>query len=182
VLQTARFAEQYLNEQDPVLDLGVYASEILCILRRMGYSQLSGVDLNPRLKSMPQADVVRYEVCDFMATPFPDASFKLITAISVIEHGFDGRRLLAEVSRLLLPGGFFVASFDYWPDKISTDGIRMFDMDWTIFSEPEIRSFLREAAVYGLAPQGNTDLTARERPIHCAERDYTFAWLVLRKD
>lgn len=26
-------------------------------------------------------------------------------------------------SRLLRPGGLFIASFDYWPEKIVTDGI-----------------------------------------------------------
>ena len=117
VLKTANFLRDRLPPETPVLDIGAYASEILSVLHRMKYSNLTGVDLNPRIKEMPFADHIRYEVADFMATPFPDGSFGAITAISVIEHGFQSERLLREISRLLRPGGYFIASFDYWPEK-----------------------------------------------------------------
>jgi SAM-dependent methyltransferase len=57
-----------------------------------------------------------------MHTPFEDRSFSCITSISVIEHGFDGSRLVREVSRLLVRGGYFIASFDCWPEKIDSSG------------------------------------------------------------
>jgi SAM-dependent methyltransferase len=181
VLKTARFIRDHLSPEIPVLDVGAYASEILPVLLRMKHSNLTGVDLNPRIKEMPFAHHIRYEVADFMATPFPDASFGAITAISVIEHGFQSEQLLREISRLLRPGGYFLASFDYWPEKIDTAGIDIFGMGWKIFSKEEVLTFLGEARAYGLSLCGGIDLEAREKVIRWGGKEYTFAWLALRK-
>jgi SAM-dependent methyltransferase len=181
VLKTVHFIETNVPRSASILDMGAFASELPCILHNLNYSNLVGVDLNPDIRKMPYADSVRYEVSDFMNTPFPSESFDIITAISVIEHGFNSHALLRELSRLLRPGGYFVASFDYWPEKIKSDGIMIFGMDWRIFSAPEVRTFIREATEYGLVPPGEIDLESTERPISCGERDYTFAWLVFQK-
>lgn len=182
VLKTINFLEKNLASSASILDLGAFASELPCILHKLNYSNVVGVDLNPDIRNMPYADSVRYEVADFMHTPFANESFDVITAISVIEHGYNAQLLLRELSRLLRPGGYFVASFDYWPDKIKSDGIMIFGMDWRIFSEQEVRSFVQEAEEYGLVLPGQIDLESAERAISCAGRDYTFAWLVLRKN
>lgn len=181
VLKTVDFIENNVSQTAPILDMGAFASELPCILHNLNYSNLTGIDLNPSLKKMPFADFVRYEVSDFMRTPFENESFDAITAISVIEHGFDSQSLLRELSRLLRPRGYFIASFDYWPDKINTDGISIFGMDWRIFSAQEITTFLQEATRYGLVPAGETNLAASDKIISCGGRDYTFAWLVLQK-
>jgi SAM-dependent methyltransferase len=182
VLKTVDFIETNVPRSASILDLGAFASELPCILHKLNYSNLVGVDLNPEIRNMPYASSVRYEVADFMHTPFASESFDVITAISVIEHGYDAEALLRELSRLLRVGGCFVASFDYWPEKIESDGIKIFDMDWRIFSEQEVRSFIQQAREYGLLVPGEIDLDGAERAISCAGRDYTFAWLVLRKN
>jgi SAM-dependent methyltransferase len=181
VLKITNFIKDRLPLDTPVLDIGAYSSEILPVLHRLRHSNLTGVDLNPRIKEMPIADHIRYEVADFMATPFPDASFGAITAISVIEHGFQSGRLLREISRLLRPGGYFTASLDYWPDKINTTGIDFFGMEWKIFSKAEVVAFIEEARAYGLFPCGEIDLDAKEKVIHWGGKDYTFALLALQK-
>jgi SAM-dependent methyltransferase len=182
VLTTVQFIENNISKDAPVLDMGAFASELPCILHDLHYSKLAGVDLNPEVKKMPYADSVRYEVSNFMHTPFENESFEAITAISVIEHGFDGEALLRELSRLLRPGGYFLASFDYWPDKINTDGISIFGMSWRIFSAQEINLFLRMAEAYNLVPVGEIDLCGADKAISCGNKNYTFAWLALRKD
>lgn len=181
VLKTVRFIESHVPRNAAILDMGAFASELPCILHQLRYSNLVGIDLNPDIKKMPFANSVRYEMSDFMHTPFPEQSFDVITAISVIEHGFNSSSLLKELSRLLRPGGHFVASFDYWPEKIKTDGIMIFGMDWRIFSSQEIRNFVQEAREYGFVPPGEMNFDGGERAIRCADRDYTFAWLVLQK-
>jgi SAM-dependent methyltransferase len=181
VLKTIDFIERNIAKDDSILDMGAFACEVLCILHNIDYSNLTGIDLNPRIKQMPYADVVRYEIADFMHTQFESESFQVISAISVIEHGFNSRLLLSEVSRLLRPGGYFVASFDYWPEKIDTSGVTFFGMDWLIFSEQEVRGFIEEAKSYNLTAAGKIDLAGADRPIKYANQEYTFAWLVLQK-
>jgi SAM-dependent methyltransferase len=182
VLKTLQFIENNISKDTSILDMGAFASELPCILHSLHYSNVVGVDLNPNIKNMPYADSVRYEVTDFMHTPFANESFDVITAISVIEHGFNSQLLLKELSRLLRPRGYFIASFDYWPDKIHTGGISIFGMSWTIFSAQEVSAFVQEGAEYGLFPSGEINLRGSERAISCANKDYTFAWLVLQKD
>jgi len=181
VLKTAAFLEERVSESAPILDIGAFASELVCVLHRLGFTNLVGVDVDPHVRLMPFARDIRYEVANFMETPFEQESFQAITAISVIEHGFKGEALLAEVSRLLRPGGYFIASFDYWPQKVDTTGVLLFGMDWRIFSREEVLQFVEEARAYGLTPAGDVDLQAQEAPIAYAERDYTFAWIVLQK-
>lgn len=181
VLATLNFLDKKIDKADAVLDIGCYASEVLVSLHQIGFTNLTGADLNPALQEMPFPDSIHYEVTNFMRTPFPDASFKAITSISVIEHGFEGESLLKEVSRLLQPGGYFISSFDYWPEKIDTTGVKFFDMTWRIFSKEEVTSFVNDAAAYGFVPEGAMNFEGKEKPIDCAGKQYTFGWLVLKK-
>ena len=181
VLKTVQFIEKNVPRSASILDLGAFASELPCILHELNYSNVVGIDLNPDVRNMPHASSVRYEVADFMHTSFPSGCFDLITAISVIEHGFNSRALLQELSRLLRPGGHFVSSFDYWPDKINTDGITIFGMEWRIFSAEEVRAFIQDARAYGLSPRGEATFDSPGKAISFEQREYTFAWLVLHR-
>jgi len=181
VLAAVKFLESHVKRNEPVLDIGCYASEIIVVLHKLGYSNLAGADLNPDLKMMPYQNAIRYEISDFMHTKFADSSFRAITSISVIEHGFDGPSLLKEISRLLKPNGYFIASFDYWPEKIDTTRIKFFGMDWMVFSKQDVEGFVNEAAKYALFPIGKMEFSAREKVINWGGQQYTFAWLALEK-
>lgn len=181
VLKTVQFIETHVAKDAPVLDIGAFASEVPLVLHRLGFKRISAIDLNPDLGKMPHAGSIDYRVGNFLQAPFPDGSFAAISAISVIEHGFDGQALATEMARLLKPGGYFIASFDYWPDKISTEGQDIFGLSWTIFSRPEVERFVATAGARGLTPFGKLSFAASDKAISCFERDYTFAWLVLKK-
>lgn len=181
VLRTLDLIDSKLPKGARILDLGAYCSEVPVSLTLMGYTDVHGIDLNPAVGRMPQAASVHYAVGNFMHTPYADASFDAITAISVIEHGYQAEALFAEVGRLLRPGGLFVASFDYWPQKIDTAGATFFDLSWLIFSEDDYDAMLAVAAHNGLRPLGEIRKGASERAVHCAGFDYTFAWTALQK-
>lgn len=181
VLATVDFIQGHLPVTAPILDIGAFASEIICVLHRLKYTALTGIDLDPNIVRMPYARKIRYEVGDFMHSHFADETFAAITAISVIEHGFQSSALLKEITRLLRPGGYFIASFDYWPNKIDTRGSNMYGMDWCIFSREEVLALLDEAKGYGLSSCGPVELEATEAMIELAGKSYTFAWLVLQK-
>lgn len=181
VLKTVDFIGSQLESHAAVLDIGAFSSEILPILLRMGFSKLVGIDLNPRLTDMPSAGSIRYDIGNFMETSYSACSFNAISAISVIEHGYDAGRLFQEVSRLLLPGGYFIASFDYWPEKTDSGAVHPFGLSWTIFSREEVKGMIAKAAEFGLKPVGALDFCAEDKAIKWQEREYTFAWIVLQK-
>ncbi len=181
ILKTIEFVEANLSKNCPLLDIGAYASEILCNLHKLGFSELTGIDLNPRVTLMPYSGSVKYLVRDLMQTGFPSESFQAVTAISVLEHGFCAPKVFAEVSRILKPGGYFVGSVDYWPKKIDTTGIIVFGVDWRIFSEDELRELIQQASHFGLAPVDALKCEASERVTNWSGKQFTFAWFALRK-
>jgi SAM-dependent methyltransferase len=181
VLRALEYIEENVPKEGAILDIGAYASELICALHRLGYSSIVGVDLNPKLSEMPFAEAIQYKVGDFMETPFPDATFDAVTAISVIEHGFRGEALLSELARVLKPNGVFLASVDYWPEKIDTGSLRPFEMDWCIFSAEELQTFIDVAEEYGLHSVGKMNFSATKPVITWRGLSYTFAMIVLQK-
>ncbi len=181
VLATLKFITEHVAVDEAVLDIGCYASEVPVALHQLGYTNLTGADLNSNLQKMPSSDCIKYVETNFMHTKFKDSSFKAITSISVIEHGFQPEALLTEMSRLLKPNGYFIASFDYWLEKIDTSGTKFFDMDWLIFSKEDVESFVELASEYGLSSIGKMNYEVSEKSINCAGNQYTFGWLVLQK-
>jgi SAM-dependent methyltransferase len=167
-----------LDPSDPILDMGCFACDVLPALKRLGYGNLAGIDFNPAVLEMPYADVIDYKVGDLLSTPWPDGHFAGITAISVIEHGVPDEELCSEISRLLRPGGVFLFTTDYWPQKIATTE-RMFNLDWRIFDQAEIEALLAVAARHDLHPISDPRSVIRDTsspPIHFAGKDYTFLY------
>jgi len=181
VLKTIQFVEEKVSKTSPILDMGAYASEILCILHKLGFSDLTGIDFNPKLACMPYAGAIKYVPGDFTQTAFASETFGAITAISVLEHGFCSATVLREVSRILRPGGYFIGSIDYWPEKLDTNGVRVFGVDWRIFSRGELESLIQEAGSFGMVPVGQLNFEASETTVSWFRRQYTFAWFALQK-
>jgi len=181
VLRTLQFIEHHVGKTAPILDLGVYGSEVLYSLHEMGFSDLTGIDLSPTLMRMPYRRNIKYVMGDFTHTAFPSETFGAITAISVLEHGFSGPKVFREASRILKPSGYLIGSTDYWPEKIDTSGVIVYSMDWTIFSKDELLNFIEEAGKYGLVPVGQLNFEASQTTVRWFKRDFTFAWFAFQK-
>jgi SAM-dependent methyltransferase len=55
-----------------------------------------------------------------MALPFPDASFDRVVAAEVLEHLVDDRLAMAELARVLRPGGVLAVTVPrYWPELVN---------------------------------------------------------------
>jgi len=181
VLRTLQFVEQHVGKAAPILDLGAYSSEILLSLYKVGFSDLTGIDLDPDVTRMPYRESIKYVTGDFAHTEFPNETFGAITAISVVEHGFCGPKVFREVSRILKTGGYFIGSTDYWPEKVDTSGVTVYGLDWTVFSKDDLGNLIEEARKYGLVPVGELNFEASERTVSWLKRDYTFAWFAFQK-
>jgi len=96
-----------------VLDLGCGTGYGSAELARVA-AAVTGVDVAEEAVAYAREHFARenttFVVASAAATGLPDASFDLVTAFEVIEHLADWKALLAEVRRLLAPGGVLLVS------------------------------------------------------------------------
>lgn len=182
LLQVLEFIEMNILREGRVVDVGAYASETLPALERLGYTNLLGIDLNPGVARMPSQTTTHYQVGDFYRDLTERESLDAITAISVIEHGFDAKALIEMVLGSLKEGGYFLATCDYWPEKVESCSLTPFGLNWQIFSHQELKDFFTLAASVGLHPVGAMDFSVQDRVINWCNKSYTFAWFVLQKN
>lgn len=71
-----------------------------------------GLDINPRNLARARRNAPGKELVlgDVEALPFPDASFSTVVLTEILEHVPDPSKMLAEVWRVLTPGGIIIGS------------------------------------------------------------------------
>jgi len=98
-----------LREASTVLCLGARLGTEVKALRQLGYLAV-GIDLNPG------ADNVYVLHGDFHDLAFPTSSFDAVYT-NALDHAFDLARILAEVRRVLKPGGLFVVDLAHGSEE-----------------------------------------------------------------
>jgi SAM-dependent methyltransferase len=96
-----------------VLDAGCGLGYGTRMLRRAGAAEVVGVDIAAAAVEAARADEeagVRFEVGDVGDLDHPDGAFDVVVCLEVIEHVPDQRRVIAELVRVLAPGGVLVIS------------------------------------------------------------------------
>jgi ubiquinone/menaquinone biosynthesis C-methylase UbiE len=111
------YAGRYLSRpgrppEPRVLDLGCGAGDSVDLFRSLEPRvRWTGADIeeSPEVaeRTRTDADFVTF---DGERLPFPDRSFELVYCKQVLEHVHRPRPLLAEVARVLAPGGWFAGS------------------------------------------------------------------------
>ena len=130
---------------------------------------------------MPGQNRINYEVSDFMNYEPKVKKFSAISAISVLEHGFDRKRFLKSMSNILMTDGYLFISFDYWDKKIDTSKTRLFDMEWTIFSSSEVKKIIEEAKEFNLFQINEPSFKCDEKAITHVGYKYTFGKIIFKK-
>jgi ubiquinone/menaquinone biosynthesis C-methylase UbiE len=105
-----------------VLDLGCGTGAVALHLARRGIT-VQAVDHSPEMIGVAKdkaeraelAERITFHVADIGDLPFESASFDGVTCQRVLHHILDPAKLLAEVDRVVKPGGFFYLS-DTIPD------------------------------------------------------------------
>jgi ubiquinone/menaquinone biosynthesis C-methylase UbiE len=104
----ARFAEGAGRD---VLEVGVGLGADHVEWAKVRPRRLAGIDLTPRAVVQARARLALYdlhsdlEIADAEALPFRDGSFDLVYSWGVLHHSPDTARAVAEVHRVLRPGG-----------------------------------------------------------------------------
>lgn len=102
-------------EQSRLLNVGS-SSGIMDAVFATEFGDVVGIDIDQaaieHARSHFQRDNLRFEVGDGLNIPFPEASFDVLVCSQVYEHVPDQPRLLAELERVLKPGGvcYFAAT------------------------------------------------------------------------
>jgi len=93
-----------------LLDVGCGAGFLTNALAQAGH-RVVGVDLSESsLEVARRFDATKsvvYEQGDAYALPFSDSSFDVVTSMDFLEHVEDPGRVVAEIARVLRPGGLF---------------------------------------------------------------------------
>jgi len=116
-LFTAELNLMDLPSNSAILDVGTSTGTNLRMLRGLGYTNVSGLDFSVEAIQFCEnkgfTGVYQGDICSM---PFDDGVFDLVLATDIIEHVDDDRKALAEIERVLKPGGrgvITVPAFDF---------------------------------------------------------------------
>ena len=112
---------------EKILDLGCgtgWATRMLA--QRAAGVQAIGVDVSPGMVARAEAlhsftIRARYEVCPFEALDFGDATFDRVFSMEALYYAVDLEQVLAELLRVLKPGGAVDVVIDYYKDSPHTE-------------------------------------------------------------
>jgi ubiquinone/menaquinone biosynthesis methyltransferase len=107
------------------LDLACGTGDIALLVREQGAGLVIGVDLTPRMLALARAkgDGVRYAAGDMGALPLPDSSVDLVTTGYGLRNVPDLDVALAEIARVLKPGGRLLSLDFSRPDSAIARGL-----------------------------------------------------------
>lgn len=101
------------------LDVGCGTGLAGLEMARRGYSRLHGLDVSPDMRAAAEARGIYASLLDAdlgKPLPFPDASYDAILCTGTFTHGHVGAGCLAELARVLRPGGLLACTVhrDVW--------------------------------------------------------------------
>lgn len=175
-----RFEARRLLRMGGALD-GGRALEVGCgrgvgselILRAFGARSVDAFDLDPRMVEQararlePYGDRVRLWVGDAGAIAAPDAAYDAVFDFGIIHHVPEWRRALAEVHRVLKPGGRFYAEEVLRRFIVHPLTRRL--LEHPLEDRFDTADFARELDTAGLEPTATEELWGG------------FAWFIARK-
>jgi 2-polyprenyl-6-hydroxyphenyl methylase/3-demethylubiquinone-9 3-methyltransferase len=147
-----------------VLDLGCGAGFLSNFLANLGH-HVTGIDTTAENLAVARAhdptQTVAYERGDACALPFPDHSFDVVCAMDLLEHVTEPDRLIAEVGRVLRPGGVFF--FHTFNRTKAAHLIVIKGVDWFVANAPNhlhvIELFRTPAEVTAMCERANLEVT-----------------------
>jgi ubiquinone/menaquinone biosynthesis C-methylase UbiE len=151
-----QFSEMFLSDCPPgrVLDVGCGEGKFLYRMYRKGWSVI-GLDFDQKAIAAARQRYGKFGFellqTDLMTARFPENSFDAVTMIHVIEHVSEPVAVLAEVKRILKPGGRLVSTtpnIQSWAHSVFGECWRGLEIPrhLQIFSLPALASCARKAS------------------------------------
>ena len=154
-----------------VLDIGAAQGQTVLALNRLGFSGHGVEPFAPAIevsRQVGEAADCPLDIVEGRAEqlPFPDASFHVVLANSVLEHVSDLDAALSEAHRVLKPGGmfWFLSASAMCPVQGEIDRFPLFPwyprplklriMHWAAENKPELVGHTTTPAIYWWTPGG----------------------------
>jgi len=152
-------ARMPVEDDDYVLDLGTGSGYALRALRERGVARGYGLDGAPEMvrnaRSYTEDDSVGFVVGDFGSLPFADDSVDHVFSMEAFYYAADPHETLAEISRVLAPGGTFYCAVNYYEENVhSHDWQENISVEMTRWDRSEYREAFRDAGLH-VAEQDN---------------------------
>jgi SAM-dependent methyltransferase len=128
-----------------VLEVGCGWGELAEWLARETGAEVVAVDLSPRMVELARERGVDARVADVQALPFEDGSFDVAVAAWMLYHVPDLAAAVAELARVLRPGGRLVA--------VTNSAFHLQELRELVSSGPSPSTFTRENGAGLLAPR-----------------------------
>lgn len=175
------------GRKGPILDAGSGAKAVvLRWLHGLGYRELYACDIVPAKSALLDRFGIKFTQQDLTATTYADDFFQAVTSISVIEHNVPLDKFVAEMHRILQPGGLLLVSTDYWPEPVDCSGIYPYGDEageMKLFDKRTMTGFIDLARRASFELCQIPSFEAKERAVRWerVDRDYTFFFLAFRK-
>lgn len=121
-----------------VLCLGARLGEEVVALRQLGFVGAKGIDLYPG-ESNPYVTVG-----DFHSIPAADSSLCIVYT-NCLDHSFDLDKVIGQVVRVLMPGGYFLLELSTsmklttrWKDKRGRSHVELGNFESMIWASPSV--------------------------------------------
>ena len=171
---------------DRILDAGCgVAAHVAVASSKLGFENVYACDIK-RNDFLKRTKVLEFSLQDVCKTNYEDSYFSFISSLSVIEHLFSPKDHIAEMARVLRPGGELLITTDYWPIKLYTGDIFPYGGDqppMCVFSSDEVQELVEFAGRQGLSLVGELNLAAQNKVCTWERvgKQYTFLFLRFRK-
>jgi SAM-dependent methyltransferase len=147
-------ARMPVDEGDTVLDLGTGSGYALRALREAeGVGRGYGIDASPEMlrnaRGYTDDDGIGFARGDFEALPFGDTTFDSVFSMEAFYYARDPLGALAEVRRVLRPGGTFFCAVNFFEESEETHKWQEeVDVGMTLWSVDDYRDAFRDAGLH----------------------------------
>lgn len=130
--RSVRKLQHYLAAPRAVLDVGCATGDLLLAIRDTGNANVTGVETGHDAAVVARSRGLDVRIGDLEDAVFPAASFDTIILSHTIEHVPDPAATLAEVARVLRPGGALIL----WLPNVESFEARLLRSYWIGYDAP----------------------------------------------
>ncbi|MFA5629223.1 MAG: class I SAM-dependent methyltransferase [Dehalococcoidales bacterium] len=114
-----------IADKSDLLEIGCGTGAVSKYIAETYDGNIIGLDIDDKqiqenLKKIKNRPNLKFIVADALELPFEDNSFDVVLSFGVLHHIDGWQKALAEVNRVLRPGGYFIGAEVIYPEAISS--------------------------------------------------------------